>query len=120
MAKFLFVFRGGGVAQTPPLSPSELQAHLKKWYEWRESLASRGHEPKGAPLENVGKTLRGRDRVVTDGPFVESKDMVTGNMEIGAISLDEAVALAEDCPIFEFDGSVEVRPMLEIASHDAR
>jgi hypothetical protein len=113
MAKFLFVFRGGGVAQQPPLSPTDLGAHLQKWYAWRESLARAGHAPSGAPLENRGKTVRGRDRVVTDGPFVESKDMVTGNMAITAASLEEAVALAHSCPIFEFDGSVEVRPLLE-------
>jgi hypothetical protein len=114
MAKFLFVFRGGGVAQTPPLSPTELEAHLKKWYAWRQSLLESGHAPSGAVLGNGGKTLRGRDRVVTDGPFVESKDMVTGNMELVAASLDEAVALALSCPVFEFDGSVEVRPLLEV------
>ena len=116
MAKFLFVFRGGGVVQTPPLSPSDLQAHLKKWYAWRESLIQSGHEPSGAPLENGGKVIRGRDRVVTDGPFVESKDMVTGNMALVASSLEEAVALAQGCPVFEFDGSVEVRPLLEARS----
>src|SRR5438477_11270515 len=102
MAKFLFIFRGGGVVETPPLSPTELQAHLAKWYAWRESLVKAGHAPSGAPLENGGKTLRGRDQVLTDGPFVESKDMVTGNMEIVAASLDEAVALAQGCPVFEF------------------
>jgi hypothetical protein len=116
MAKFLFVFRGGGVAQQPPLSPTELGAHLQKWYAWRESLVQSGHAPTGAPLANGGKTLRGRDRVLTDGPFVESKDMVTGNMAVVAASLDEAVALAQGCPVFEFDGSVEVRPMLETLS----
>ena len=113
MAKFLLVFRGGGVAEQPPLSPTELGAHLQKWYAWQESLREAGHAPKGAPLENRGKTVRGRDRVVTDGPFVESKDMVTGNMAIVAASLEEAVALAHSCPIFDFDGSVEVRPLLE-------
>ena len=116
MAKFLFVFRGGGVAHQPPLSPSDLGAHLQKWYAWRDSLARAGHAPSGAPLENGGKTVRGRDRVVTDGPFVESKEMITGNMAIVAASLEEAAALAHGCPIFEFDGSVEVRPLLEPSS----
>jgi len=116
MAKFLFVFRGGGIVQEPPLSASDLGAHLQKWYAWRESLAKAGHAPSGAPLENRGKTLRGRDRVVTDGPFIESKDMVTGNMAIVAASLDEAVSLARGCPVFEFDGSVEVRPLLETSN----
>lgn len=112
MAKYVFVFRYGAVAVDPPLSPGEMQAHLKKWYSWRDQLAQAGHEPSGQPLENTGKTVRGRSQTVTDGPFTESKDLVTGTMLITSGSLDEAVALARGCPIYEFDGSVEVRPVL--------
>lgn len=112
MAKYVFVFRYGGIAVDPPLSPSDMEAHMKKWYTWRDQMARAGHEPAGQALENHGKTLRGRGQTITDGPFTESKDLVTGTMMITAGSLDEAVTLARDCPIFEFDGSVEVRPVL--------
>jgi hypothetical protein len=57
--------------------------------------------------------MRGRDRVVTDGPYAESKDLVTGSLVLQAASLDEAVQLARDCPVFDFGGSVEVRPVVE-------
>ena len=40
--------------------------------------------------------------------------MVSGYLSIRARDLDEAVALAEDCPIFDYDGSVEVRPVLSL------
>jgi hypothetical protein len=49
---------------------------------------------------------------MTDGPFAESKDMITGSLLIEAKSLDEAAELARQCPVFEYDGSVEVRPLL--------
>jgi hypothetical protein len=111
MAKYVFVFRYGAVAVDPPLSPTDMERHLKKWYAWRDELAKAGHEPSGQPLENGGKIVRGRDRIVTDGPFTESKDLVTGTMLLTCSSLEEAVALAHGCPIYEFDGSVEVRPV---------
>ena len=55
--------------------------------------------------------MRGAERVVTDGPYAESKDLVTGAMVINAASLDDAVEVARRCPTFEFGGSVEVRPV---------
>jgi hypothetical protein len=70
-----------------------------------------GRHPVGQPLDHAGKTVRGRDKVVTDGPYAESKDLVSGTLVIEAASLEEASELARDCPIFEFDGSVEVRPV---------
>jgi hypothetical protein len=49
--------------------------------------------------------------VVTDGPYAESKDLVTGSMIIEADSLQDALDVARTCPTYEFDGSVEVRPV---------
>jgi hypothetical protein len=56
-------------------------------------------------------TVRGHERMVTDGPYAESKDLVTGSMIIEADSLEDAVEVARTCPTFEFVGSVEVRPV---------
>lgn len=113
MPKFIFVFRGGA-AETPGMSPAEMQAHVRKWYAWSDALAARGCEPHGQPLDRSGRTIRGVDRLVSDGPYAEMKDLVTGSMSIIARSLDEAVALAHGCPVFEHGGSVEVRPAAEL------
>lgn len=116
MSKFIFVFRGGGLAAAG-VSPTELQGHLTRWRTWLDGLAKSGHSrDSGTPLENSGKTLRGRQRTVTDGPFAESKDMITGSLLIEAASLDEAAGLARECPVFEYDGSVEVRPLLNLGA----
>lgn len=116
MPKFMFVFRGGGYATPGSVSPTELQQHLAKWNAWTKSLADSGRLAAAQPLTHppTGKTLRGRERTVTDGPYAESKDLVSGIVVVDAPSLDEAAKLARDCPIFEFDGSVEVRPVLEV------
>jgi hypothetical protein len=110
MAKFMFVFRGGRMGQ---LSPSEMQAQTERWREWSRKLVADKKHFGGQPLDNSGKTVRGKDRVVSDGPYAESKDLVTGAMMIEAASLDEATAIALECPIYRYDGAVEVRPVID-------
>jgi hypothetical protein len=114
MAQFMYIFRGGGYATPGSLSPTEIQQHLAKWNAWTSALLKAGRQLGGQPLAHpaTGKTLRGRERAVTDGPYAESKDLVSGTLIVEAASLEEAAELARDCPIFEFDGSVEVRPVL--------
>jgi hypothetical protein len=114
MPTFMYVFRGGGYSTPGALSPAELQQHLAKWTAWTEELLAAGKRPQGLPLEYppTGRTVRGRERIVTDGPYAESKDLISGTLTIEAASLDEAAALARGCPILELDGSVEVRPVL--------
>lgn len=118
MSKFMFLFRGGGITVQPPPPPAEVGAHLAKWQQWVGELISSGKaEPGPAPLENGGKTLRGYGKSLTDGPFAEAKDLVSGLLIVSAASLDEAVELARGCPIFEYDGSVEVRPLMSMPPH---
>jgi hypothetical protein len=109
-ARYMLIFRGGAVSRDD-LSPSVLQEHVEKWYAWADELARQGRRNVGTPIDNVGKTVRGPERIVTDGPYAESKDLVTGAMIIDAESLDDAVAAARLCPTYEFGGSVEVRPV---------
>ena len=109
-ARYMLIFRGGAVSRQD-VSPAVLQAHLAKWYAWSDELRREGRRNAGTPLANGGKAVRGHERAVTDGPYAESKDLVTGAMVIYAASLDDAVDVARRCPTYEFDGSVEVRPV---------
>lgn len=112
MSKFMFLFRGGGIVVEPPPPPAEIGAHLAKWTEWVGGLVKAGHaDPPTGPLENGGKVVRGSAKAVTDGPYAEAKDLVSGFLIVSASSLDAAVEIARGCPIYEYDGSVEVRPL---------
>ena len=106
----MLIFRGGAVARHD-LSPSELQSHVEKWYRWSDELARQGRRNAGTALDNPGAAVRGHERVVTDGPYAESKDLVTGSMIFEAASLEDAIDVARTCPTYEFGGSVEVRPV---------
>jgi hypothetical protein len=114
MPKFMFIFRGGGYAGQAPLSPTELQAHLARWAGWTRGLHAAGKLAGAHPLEHppTGSVVRGRDKVVTDGPYAESKDLISGAIIVEVATLGEATEIARGCPILEDDsGSVEVRPM---------
>ncbi len=115
MGKFMFLFRGGGIVVQPPPAPAEIGAHLAKWTEWVGGLVKAGHAEAGlGPLQNGGKVVRGSAKAVTDGPYAEAKDLVSGILIVSASSLEAAVELARGCPIYEYDGSVEVRPFQEV------
>lgn len=109
MSEYLFLYRGG----TRPESPAEGEQVMQKWVAWMEELAKSGHlKDRGQPLEPEGKVVRGKQKVVTDGPYAESKDLVGGFTLVEAKNLAEAADLSKGCPIFDRDGLVEVRPVM--------
>jgi hypothetical protein len=63
----------------------------------------------------MAASVRVRDgkRLVTDGPFAETREQLGGFFMIEAESLDEALAVAERIPMAR-QGTVEVRPVIEI------
>lgn len=110
MTKYMFLFRGGDAARPDQkTSPDESQAHMMKWRTWMESLGKAGKLISGEPLQKGGRVLTGRTKKVTDGPFIEGREVVGGYLLVTAANLDEATELSRGCPIFEHDGSVEVR-----------
>ncbi|WP_020530034.1 YciI family protein [Flexithrix dorotheae] len=108
MNEFLLLFRGGD-GRAVQQSPDEMQAHMQKWGAWMHGLGEQGKLLGGQPLKNEGKVLEKGGEVITDGPFAEGKEIVGGYLLIKAENFNEAVEISKACPIFEFDGTVEVR-----------
>lgn len=111
MSKYLFLFRGGEPGIDPMKDPAAFGAYMMTWKNWMENLAKDGKYLGGDPLEPKGKTVTGKAMKMTDGPFVEGKEIVGGYVIVEAASLDEAVAMSKGCPIYTYDGVVEVRPV---------
>lgn len=112
MEKFMFLFRGG---QDATLSPEAMQANMQKWFGWLGGLSKNGQLVGSEPLEAGGRQLSGQGKVVTDGPFVESKEVIGGYAIITAKNLDEATEIARGCPIFESpNGKLEIRQLRKI------
>ena len=112
MSEFIFLFRSAlAEARVAFSTPERAQKSLETWMTWVAGLEKAGHiANRGLPLEHGGAVVK-RDKVVTDGPFVEGKDMVLGFMVVRARDLAEASELAEGCPMVIGGGSVEVRPV---------
>ena len=111
MPEFMYLYRGGA-PQSGDLSPREMEAHMAKWDAWVRELEERGAFRTANALSTGGRTV-GPQGVVRDGPFPESKEVVGGYSLVSAAHLDEAAELAGGCPIFEFGGHVEVRPIVD-------
>jgi hypothetical protein len=110
MAKFLFVYRKTSDSYST-MSPEEAQQMLQKWDAWlREGFRQGWLLDSGDGLKREGRVLNSR-RVVTDGPFVEGKEIVGGFSIVQADTVDAAAELAKGCPIFQRGGSVEVRAL---------
>jgi hypothetical protein len=111
MSEFIYLYRGGQENRTP----ESMQQTMQKWMTWLKGLGEKGHiKDQGQPLDRSGKVVKGRQKTVTDGPFAEAKDVVGGYTLVEARDLDQAVELSKGCPIFEFDGAVEVRPVMKM------
>lgn len=113
MADYLYLIRGG---MPPSMTPEQMQQHLQKWRNWIENLTKDGIFKDGQPLGDAGKAIRGKKAVVTDGPYAESKDLVSGYLIIKASSLSKATDIAKDCPVLEVNGSVEIREIKDLKS----
>ena len=112
MSEFVYLYRGG--ADRSNWTPEQNQQMMQKWMGWLKDLAAKGHiKDQGQPLDRAGKTVSGKKKTVTDGPFAE-KDVVGGYTLVLAKDLHEAVELSFGCPILENDGHVEVRPVMKM------
>jgi hypothetical protein len=109
---FLVLLRCGGPA--PDSSPEQMQQVMKQFGDWMAQMQSRGQLKGSGRLEDGGKWLSGKNgQAVTDGPYAESKETVGGYFLIQARDLAEAVTIAKGCPILNYSGTVEVRPLMQ-------
>lgn len=105
MKEFIFLFRGG---KTTDATDAELLTHENAWDDWMIALEQRDVLIDGMPMKD--------DAVIVDGDSEKRGEetgdySVTGYLILEAKDLDAAVALTKGCPIFEFGGSIEVRPL---------
>src|SRR3989442_4487299 len=108
--EYLLLFRGS--QWDKGLSPEQLQGAMDQFMAWFERLKQQGKVKVGQPLERTGKIVSGKNgRTVADGPFAESKEAIGGYFLLQVDSLEEAVAIAKDCPGLAYGSVVEVRPV---------
>jgi len=112
-SQFLFIIRYN--TNFKPASKEAVQNNIKKWQGYMDSLAKSGNLAGGYRPDNYGVTISGTGKSVKSTPYMSESELVSSVLVIKADNLDAAKAIAGKCPIFEFGGSVEVRPIMDVA-----
>jgi hypothetical protein len=97
-------------------TPEEAKAEMGRWFAYTQELEDAGALLAGEGLQEsaTATTVRIREdgeRVVTDGPFAETKEQVGGFYLIECADLDEALEWAKKVPARA--GTIEVRPVMD-------
>ena len=104
MAKFLCIYREPTERRAKP-SPEEMQALQTAWYAWMQKFSA-AILPGGDGLKRTGRLLKGG--LVTDGPYVEAKEIIVSFGIVQADDYDAALAIARSCPP---DHTIEIREL---------
>lgn len=111
MKEFALIFRLKDISDFKP-SPEQMQERMN----WLGGIAAQNKiVDKGntlLPNPESAKIIK-PDNVVTDGPYTEIKEFISGYLVVKAENIEEAVEMAKGNPIFDqIDGSIEVREVL--------
>jgi hypothetical protein len=96
MAKFLYLYSGGEMAETPEAQ----EEATKEWTAWFSSL--------GDSVADIGNPFGAGTTVKNGGASGGGASKLGGYSIINAESLEEAATNAKGCPVLQSGGSVEV------------
>ena len=101
-------------------SPEDMKAEMDRWAAFGQEAVEKGAFIAGEGLQESSTATtvtipEQGDRVVTDGPFAESKEQVGGFYLLECKDLDEALEWAKKVPLPV--GSIEVRPVMDYGEY---
>ncbi len=102
----MLIFRGQEGIDT---SEAALKERINLHVNWIKKLGDQHIDSQR--LEETGTHLINHDHVITDGPFIEAKEIVLGFTIIAAKNMEEAVFLAKTCPLLNYF-EIIVRPVI--------
>lgn len=115
--KYMLILIGEEGEQQGEMSPEELREMIAPWNEYGRALADAGAFVAGEAMQpsataTTVEHAAGGERVVSDGPFAETKEQVGGFYLIECANLDQALEWAKKVPAGE-GSTVEVRPVAD-------
>ncbi len=114
MKEFMLFIRSEEAPKSD-FSPERLQKHVQKIGGFIKKLVEEGKMKSAQPLEMEGRMLSYQNGKVVDGPYNETKEVISGYYHLLANDLDEAIEIAKTDPRFE-EGiwRIEVRPVKQV------
>lgn len=114
MQKFMLIIRED-LSRIGKLTDEERFSNIPDQLKWIKSIAESGNYITGEPLGVKGRYVS-KDNVLSDGPFIESKEGVSGYDMIWAENINQAVAIAQMCPlVVKGVAVIEVRPVMDLS-----
>lgn len=107
MQQFLILLKG---KKELDYSPEQLQRRLEEYRKWVETIHD--HYVSDNRLERRGANIPEKDKIITDGPFLESKEIIAGFIIIQAKDLEQAILIANGSPLVNHF-EMFVRPMIK-------
>lgn len=99
MSEFMLLVRGKDPIAA---SPEALQKRMDTYIQWMQKMMADGRYKGGQPLEeSEGRLLKNKNEMLTDGPFMEAKEMIGGFVIINASDINEATEIAKTCPLLD-------------------
>ena len=99
------------------LNQTDRQHCYEKSTQLTHDLAAKGKFVAASPLHPISTAtsvrLREGKRLVTDGPFAETREQLGGYYIVDARDLDDAIEIAGRIPVANI-GTIEIRPILEL------
>src|SRR5262245_50304115 len=114
MKEFLLIVRTEGEVWTM-LSPDKLSRHIEHGTAYIDKFVKQGKIKSAQPLDRGSRLVTKNDGLFKDATFNETKEVIAGYFLIAADSIDEAVAIAKQNPIFDdIASAIEVHPIKPI------
>ena len=113
MEKFLLIIRED-LSRLRKWNEEERYDGIREMDVWVKTLVQKGNYLSGDALHIKGGYVS-KDRVLSDGPFIEGKEGISGTMIIEASDLQDAVSIAQTCPQVQSGKmTIEVRPLMGV------
>lgn len=112
--QFLLLLRQpyDGMGSRP--DPEQMQQIMARFMAWIQDIKTKTSVLSTNGLDDRCKVVRGqRGEALTDGPYLEAKEIIGGYVLIAADSYEHALDIARDCPGLEWGMGVEVRPVIQ-------
>jgi hypothetical protein len=102
--------------QRETMPEEEQQKYMQTWFDYTDWLGQKGWLVAGDALLDTSQATSVRvqngERVVTDGPFAETKEQLGGYYLLDVANVDDAIEAAAHCPGAHY-GTIELRPLME-------